>query len=411
MPRILPGLLALCLAPPLGAACPQLVVEPYDPGIAGAAAEPSLANAGEEFLLTWQARLEGGRAALRFLLIDDAGRATASGEIGRGTGWFLNWADFPSALVLDNGDWVTHWLQRSDPVRSGYDIRSLRSRERGRTWSAPFTLHDDHVVAEHGFVAYVPAGGDAAWAVWLDGRNTGQGTGDGHWGHHGSGATSLRAALLSRDGVVWSGELDDRVCDCCQIDATRAAAATLVVYRDRDGTEVRDVSLVIHDGRRWGTPKTLFPDGWRIAGCPVNGPAIAAQGRHVVAAAYSEAGGTPAVRLRRSDDGGLQWSDVVTVFRGQTAGRLDLAVLEDGRALLARIDDVESGAVLRLGLYGAEGRELAQADVAQIPAGRLAGFPRLALRGDTGHVVWTLAKDGRPQVRAARVRVRACAEP
>src|SRR5690606_35526 len=59
MPRILPGLLALCLVPPLGAACPQLVVEPYDPGIAGAAAEPSLANAGEEFLLTWQARLEG----------------------------------------------------------------------------------------------------------------------------------------------------------------------------------------------------------------------------------------------------------------------------------------------------------------------------------------------------------------
>lgn len=409
MLRIVPTAFAVCLAAPL-AACPLLHVNHLDPGIAVGSAEPSVAVAGGDFLLSWQARLDDGVAALRFRRFAVDGRLLVRGEIARGSGWFLNWADFPAVQVLDNGDWLAHWLQRSGAGRYSYDIRSTRSRDEGASWSLPFTLHDDDTHSEHGFVAYAAAGADAAWVAWLDGRHTGSGgQGDSAHAHHGgAGAMSLRVARLDREGVSAAQELDDRVCDCCQVDAARAGDATLLVYRDRSDDELRDISLLRHDGEHWRPAQPLFADGWRIAGCPVNGPAIAAQGRHVAAANYSEAGGTATVRLRSSDDAGLHWHDPVLVAGAGTLGRLDLAALDDGHFLLARIDGEDDEAVLRLSLHGARGELLAQTDLARVPASRLAGFPRLAVQGHTAFVAWTHAVAGRPQVSAARVRVDGC---
>lgn len=410
MARIVPTAFALCLAAPL-AACPLLHVEHLDPQVAVGSAEPSVTVAGDDFLLGWQARLDDGVAALRFRRFTVDGRRLGGGEIARGSGWFLNRADFPALQVLDNGDWVAHWLLRSGSGRYSYDIRSTRSRDGGDSWSAPFTLHDDGTQSEHGFVAYAPAGGDAVWVAWLDGRHTaGNGDhGDGAHAHHAAaGAMSLRVARLDREGVSVAQELDDRVCDCCQVDAARAGAATLLVYRDRSDDDLRDISLLRHDGERWQPAQALFADGWRIAGCPVNGPAIAARGRHVAAAAYSEAGGEAAVRLRSSDDAGLHWDPPVLVAGAATLGRLDLAALDDGRFLLARVDSEAGDAVLRLSLHGQGGEALAQIDLARMPGSRLVGFPRLAVQGNTAFVAWTRTIDGRPQVRASRLRVDGC---
>ncbi len=412
MHRIVHTALALCLASPL-AACPPLNVEVLgvDTGLAGA--EPSLVRADDGFVLTWQARLDDGVAALRFRHLALDGRSLATGEIARGTGWFLNWADFPSLQVLDNGDWIAHWLQRSGPGRYSYDIRATRSQDRGATWSTPFTLHDDGTQSEHGFVAYAPAADDGAWVAWLDGRQTvgaaGLDDGSGHAHGHGGAAMSLRMAKVTRSGVIWNAALDDRVCDCCQIAATRAAAATLVVYRDRGNDDIRDISLLRHDGQRWLPSQPLFADGWKIAGCPVNGPTIAARGRHAAAAAYSEAGGIPTVRMRRSDDAGRSWSKPVAVVAGGTLGRLHLAVLEDGRTLLARMDAEGDEVVLRLSLHGEHGETLAQREVVRRKAGQLPGFPRLALDGRGGVLAWSEAPAGQPHVRLARVHAGDCA--
>jgi hypothetical protein len=410
MSRILHTVLALCLAAPLPA-CPliEVAVLDADPGLQGA--ESSLARMDDGFVLTWQSRLGGNEAALRFRHLSPEGRNRASGEIARGSGWFLNGADFPSLQVLDNGDWIAHWLERTGAGRYSYDIRTTRSQDRGESWSAPVTLHDDGTASEHGFVAWVPAGEDGAWATWLDGRETvvaesraGEG---GHAHGHGAagGAMTLRVARLSRDGVIGGELLDDRVCDCCQTAAARAGTSTLVVYRDRSDDEVRDIHLRRHDGRRWLPAQPLFAEGWRIAGCPVNGPALAARGRHAVAAAYSEAGGTPAVRLRRSSDAGASWSEAVDVVVGDTLGRLHLAVFDDGRALLSRIDTDGGDAILRLSLHGRHGEVLSQCDVARRKASQLAGFPRMAVGGQGGMLSWTEAVGGQPQVRVATLRV------
>jgi hypothetical protein len=391
---------------------------------AGAAAEPSVAaDPGGGFVLTWQARLADGETALEFARVSPSGERMAGGRIASGAGWFVNWADFPSLAVLDNGDWLAHWLERSGEGRYAYDIRFRRSHDRGRTWSASATLHDDGTRSEHGFVAWAPLEGDDAHAVWLDGRFTaaaraavaaaadtdGAVGSDGHAGHAGhaqpaDAAMTLRAARVGRGGIAEAVQLDARVCDCCQTDAVRAGGQLLVVYRDRSEAEVRDVGLVRHDGRRWREPEPLFADGWVVAGCPVNGPAIAAVGDRVLAAAYSEAGGRAAVRLRGSDDAGRSWRDPVQLVGADSLGRLDVAALPDGRFLVAH--QTGSGARGRLRVDVIDHRDRASAGLVLAEADRahLPGFPRMATSGDAVLLAWTQVEHGRPRVRVVLLR-------
>ena len=76
-------------------------------------------------------------------------------------------------------------------------------------------------------------------------------------------------------------ELDARVCDCCQTAAVATQRGLLVAYRDRGPDEVRDISVVRFESGRWTEPHPLHSDGWKIAGCPVNGPAMDATSDHV----------------------------------------------------------------------------------------------------------------------------------
>lgn len=390
---------------------------------AGVAAEPSVAvDPAGGFVLTWQARLAEGGTALEFARVAGDGARAGAGRIAMGTGWFVNWADFPALAVLDNGDWLAHWLQRSGAGRYAYDIRVSRSRDRGHTWSDPILLHDDGTRSEHGFVAWAPLGGDRAHAIWLDGRFTaaarataadgadgaaaGNGHGD-HAGHHqpADGAMTLRAARIGRDGITEAVQLDVSVCDCCQTDAVRTGGQTLVVYRDRSDQEVRDVGLVRHDGRRWRDPEPLFDDGWVVAGCPVNGPAIAADGDRVLAAAYSEAGGRAAVRIRGSDDAGRSWRDPVELVAADSLGRLDVAALPGGRFLVAHQTGSGRQARLRVDVVDRQDRVTASHVLAEADRAHLPGFPRMAASGDAVLLAWTQVDAGKPRLRAVLLRV------
>ena len=68
------------------------------------------------------------------------------------------------------------------------------------------------------------------------------------------------------------------------------AEGPVVVYRDRSEAEkeIRDISIVRLKGKKWSAPRPVFQDGWRLNGCPVNGPAVAAAGRRVAVAWFRE---------------------------------------------------------------------------------------------------------------------------
>lgn len=328
-------------------------------------------------------------------------------RVAEGANWFVNRADVPSVVVLPDGSLVAHWLVKNSGSGHGHDVRVARSSDSGATWSAPTTPHRDGTAAEHGFASLYPAGAGRAGLVWLDGRDVTPGR-----GRQGqvAGAMTLRHASLGSDGSLADElELDDRVCDCCQTAAVRVEDRVLVAYRDRSEQEIRDISLVRYLGGRWSAPEALSKDGWKIAGCPVNGPAIAASARNVAVAWYAAPEGSGRVLLARSRDAGDSFGEPIRVDDGQPLGRVDVEVVETGEALVTWLEAAETESRLRLRSVGADGVLGTSFNVGQ-GASSSRGFPRFALSGREALVTWT--DTGKPsKVRTAVVEIPAAGQP
>lgn len=384
----------------------------------GHSAQPNIAvDAGRDrFVLTWQARLPDGCAALRAAeLVPGDDHVGEVREIARGCDWFVNWADIPSLVVTDNGDWLAHWLQRREGGTYAYDIRLSRSRDRGRTWSEPFSPHSDGTPTQHGFVSMAPVSGgdgDRVLLVWLDGRAgvASAGTGEGH-DHHDEGVMSLRSAIVDRAGAVHEDmEIDARVCSCCPTGLVRAADGShLAVYRDRSAAEVRDTALARRDVGGWRVGVQVHDDGWVIQACPVNGPALAAREEQVLVAWSTMADGDGvSVRYRLMPVSAASASNTTpATFRelekgSGVAGRVAVAASAEDW-LIAWLGAGEDGnAVLRLARFDAALVEKARFDIATLPTGRDIGLPRLAVLGDHALLVWTAVDPEAPVVAGQR---------
>lgn len=324
--------------------------------------------------------------------------------IAQGADWFVNWADFPSVHRLADGTLAAHWLQRSGPGTYAYGVRIALSHDGGETWSDPITPHRDGTETEHGFVSLFPAGGGKLGAIWLDGRNAAHAP-PGPGGHGAEADMTLRFTTIAADGTLGEEVLiDGRTCECCQTDVAIATAGPVVVYRDRSPTEVRDIHVSRLAGGRWSDPAPVHEDGWRIPGCPVNGPAIAAAGDRVAVAWYTEASDTARVRIAFSDDGGDTFAPPIRVDGGDPAGRVDLLLLDDGSALVTWLErgDPPTVRVRQVTAAGALGPATV---VAETSAARSSGFPRMVRTADRVIFAWTEA--GEPsQVHVAVAELR-----
>ena len=310
----------------------------------------------------------------------------AAGTVARGDDWFINWADFPSVVPVDATTWAAHWLEQRPGSVYSYDVRIAVSRDAGASWSAAMSPHDDGTPTEHGFVSLYAADRGIG-TVWLDGRNTAGG--HDHDGHA-TGAMTLRGATIA-GGAVRAGsgvELDARVCDCCQTDAALTAEGPVVVYRDRSERELRDIALVRRDGGRWSQPVRVHEDGWVIDACPVNGPAVDARERTVVVAWFT-APDTPRVRLAFSDDAGRSFAPPLEVAAGAVAGRVDVVLLDDGRAVVSWLQQSPEGAEIRAQPFTRAGASGAPVTIASSTVNRSSGFPQMLRAGDGLLLAWT----------------------
>jgi hypothetical protein len=272
----------------------------------------------------------------------------------------------------------------------------------GTNWSAPMSPHDDGTPTEHGFVTLFAAGG-AAQAVWLDGRHTG----GGHDHAVGAGgAMTVRSATIGTDGrrAGTDVEIDARACDCCQTDAAITADGPVVVYRDRSDREVRDIALVRYSGGRWSEPVHVHDDGWKIDACPVNGPAIDAHGR-TVAVAWFTGADVPRVRLAFSQDAGRTFSRPIEVADGDVTGRVDVVLLDDGRAVVSWLQPSATGAEIRAQPFDDSGTAGVPVVIAASSVQRASGFPQMVRAGEGLLFAWTDAA-GPSQVRTAYARLR-----
>ena len=358
-----------------------VVNDPAGPG----SRYPHVSGGDGHVVMSWLQALPQGGFALQHARWKEGAWGPAA-TVASGGDWFVNWADFPSVVPLDATTWAAHWLQQKPGSVYSYDVRIAVSADGGANWSEPASPHDDGTPTEHGFVTLFPAGGTAQ-AVWLDGRHTG----GGHDHAAGAaGAMTVRSASLGTDGRRLGAdfEIDARVCDCCQTDAAITADGPVVVYRDRSDREVRDIALVRYSGGRWSEPVHVHDDGWKIDACPVNGPAIDARGRTVVVAWFT-APDVPRIRLAFSQDSGRTFGPPVEVASGDVAGRVDVVLLEDGRAIVSWLQPSAAGAEIRAQPFGREGPAGAPVVIASSSVQRASGFPQMVRAGGGLMFAWT----------------------
>lgn len=347
---------------------------------------PKLAVVTGGAVMTWLEPGGGDAHRVRFARFS-GGAWSAASTIAEGASVFANWADVPVVGEAADGTLVATWPRRSGDGTYTYDVAVAVSRDGGATWADRGVAHDDGTETEHGFVSMVPTA-DGVRAFWLDGRQTG---GHGHGHGEGTGAMTLRAAHLA-DAVTGGALIDPRVCDCCSTDATRASGGAVVAYRDRSDDDIRDIRVVREIAGGWSEPIVVHDDGWQVFGCPVNGPAIAADGELVAVAWFTLAGGRARVRLAFSDDGGASFAPPVDVdgARGTRVpiGRVDVSLAGADAIVSWVAADREDGGIYirRVSPDGLVGDEVRVADTSPE---RSSGFPQLAVVSDDMLLVWT----------------------
>ncbi len=339
---------------------------------------------GKNLLFSWQEPIDSITTALKVSTWQNEQWSTPS-TVARGQHWFLNWADFP-VVQYGPGDMVlSHFLKKSGMGTYHYDIMLMLSKDHGQNWESPFLLNTDNTRAEHGFVSMTQAGSRGVQVAWLDGRNTA--TGSDTTDHHG--AMSLRTALVTPEGrILEESLLDERVCDCCQTDLTSLKAGPLLVYRDRDEQEFRDIAGFRYQHGEW-LALNLPPDHWKIDGCPVNGPQVAALDNYVAIAWFTAPEGEPKVQWIRSNDGGKNFTAAAAIHRHKPLGRVDITVLPDYSSVITWMESRDSKSYLVGCRIDSTGEILADFEVAHLSGQRISGFPRIASKGYRVFWSWT----------------------
>jgi hypothetical protein len=157
----------------------------------------------------------------------------------------------------------------------GGDLLAWRSSDGGATWSDAVRVSDVPGCAREGLFDLAALGDGRFAAVWLDVREKG---------------TRL-CADFSADGAAWGADViayrspDGSICECCHPEITPADRGAVVAFRNSVGGD-RDVwTTRLAAGATAFEPATKSGKGsWRLAACPMAGPAVATKGDDVVSA-------------------------------------------------------------------------------------------------------------------------------
>ncbi len=353
--------------------------------------EPYLISSNGQVHLSWLDRTSTG-AAMRLAKMNGASWGLM-GTIAEGDRWFVNWADVPSIVTNGREMWA-HWLEYNGDGRYSYGVRVRRSRDAGLTWEAPMWLHDDTSAVEHGFGAMAAVGGDVH-AVWLDGRKWAEGVQE----------MTVRTRALGEDlGPEFM--IDGRTCDCCPNAMVALDDDGLIMaYRNRSESEVRDIHVARMINGRWEEPKAVHEDGWEIAACPVNGPALDASNGRVAIAWFTAPNDDPQVNVAFSDDSGETFAEPIRMDTGAAIGRVDVVLLDDGTAVASWIQGDPATGVSEAGItarrVAPDGRQSEPVTVVPTSASRASGYPRMVRDGGSLVFAWTGTQPTR-SVRAAR---------
>ena len=352
----------------------------------------------------------GDRTTLRYAEHTTAGWSSPQ-VVTSGTDWFVSWADVPSVSRLPNGTLVAQWLKNIDPSIEAYELRLSTSHDNGRTWTTPFSPHHDKTRTQHGFAslfAWPDADTPGFGLVWLDGRGQELDTTDPQ-----GGAMALYYARYDRTGTqLAEAVVNDRVCECCSTSVALTSEGPIAAFRDRSDKEVRDIH-VSRFGKdasaaaagTWSAPVAVHADDWTIDSCPVNGPAIAADGTTVAVAWFALKGETGHAYAAFSLDGGRSFGEPIRLDDTASVGHVGIEMLPDGSAAATWVEFTSARARLRLRRVEPSGTRSAAVEIAGAGAGHVGGHPRIARAGNELVLAWTESQSEGDEGPGQQVRV------
>ena len=263
-----------------------------------------------------------------------------------------------------------------------YDVKLAFSMDRGHSWSDPIIPHRDGKNAEHGFVSFYKDDKENLGLVWLDGRQMAG-------GHEGHGAMNLFTTMFDENfSQNKDFSIDAMVCECCPTSALHTNGATLVAYRDRNESELRDINILRKVNGIWQEPYTIHNDGWVISGCPVNGPKLAEKNNKVAAAWYTAPNGEPRVNVAFSNNLGESFSSPIRIDSGSPEGRVDITWYNNALAVCwLEAHDEYSTIVFRM--VSEDGTLSPVQDVVTLAGGRGIGYPQMVSLGNELWFLWT----------------------
>lgn len=356
-------------------------------------------------VMSWLEHKEG-EAILRYSTWQSPGWSMAQTVVS-GDDWFVNWADFPSVSPISGGLWAAHWLHKKPGGTYAYDVAMSVSNDAGKTWSKPITPHKDGTPTEHGFVSLFPWN-NGVGAIWLDGRNMPAEQDHDHQNNSvptksvAETGMTLRSAVITLDGEVTESQVaDGLVCDCCQTDIAVLPAGPVAVYRNRTTSEIRDIQIVSAVDGQWQDPVLVSADDWNIAGCPVNGPAIAANGQQLAVAWFTGANDQPRVRMAYSNSDGGGFTEAVDIDSNQPQGRVDIELLDDGSAVVLWMCHLKQVANLCLRKVSATGEmgDTVRLDGVVKPG----GFPHFTQANGDLLLAWVESADDGSRIKTAQL--------
>ncbi len=273
----------------------------------------------------WLARIENGHLRLR--VSTDNGNsfgapATVNAEPERIA---ADGENRPKLAFGDRQEIYVSWTRSGAQPFSG-DVRFARSRDGGRTFSAPITVNNDHAAISHRFDSLTVTPDGRIHLLWLDKRESAaaQMRGGKYAG------ISLYYAVSTDRGASFpdNRKLADHTCECCRIAlALDTDGAPVAMWRHVFGTNIRDHALLrIGTGR---APRRVTQEAWAVDACPHHGPALAigADGRYHLAW-FSGAPGKAGLYYARSDNRGRTTTAPLRVGNpDRQAGRATLVTI------------------------------------------------------------------------------------
>tara|TARA_B110000285_G_C15024669_1_gene563490 strand:- start:5 stop:1204 length:1200 start_codon:yes stop_codon:yes gene_type:complete len=360
-------------------------------------AQPSLVYRNSSLSLSWVSFNEQKKASLNFSRFTD-GKWTKPQTIATGSDWFVNWADFPTHAI--NGNLIlTSYLKKSASGTYNYDVVLSLQKLSGEKIKEDFILHSDGVKSEHGFVSIIPNDNNGFYVTWLDGRNTVEKKLD---GHH-KPMTIRFAEITAGGGVINESELDSATCDCCQTSIAANKNGPIVVYRDRDKKEVRDIYITRQINGAWEAPSPVHKDGWIINGCPVNGPKVAVNSNNLAVSWFTVSNENPIVNLSFSKSNGDSFGTPIKINDHDAIGRVDVAFLNEQEVIVSYMEGDDVGTYLRIKKVSINGKVSEPITISKIDGGRNTGVPQLEIFNSEIFIVWTVFADEKNQLKSVKL--------